>query len=118
MITLYGIPNCDTVKKARAWLDAHGLPYAFHDYKKAGVDEDRLRGWVRRLGWEKVLNRAGTTFGKLPDSEKVALDAERAVAVMMAHPSAIKRPILETGDTLLAGVSPEAYEGTGLGGSR
>jgi arsenate reductase len=109
MATLYGIPNCDTVKKARAWLDAHGVAYAFHDYKKAGVDEGQLRGWVERLGWEKVLNRAGTTFRKLPDSDKADLDAARAVAVMMAHPSAIKRPILEAGDTLLAGFSAERY---------
>jgi arsenate reductase len=109
MATLYGIPNCDTVKKARAWLDEHGVAYAFHDYKKAGVDEGQLRGWVERIGWEKVLNRAGTTFRKLPDSDKADLDAARAVAVMMAHPSAIKRPILEAGDTLLAGFSAERY---------
>jgi arsenate reductase len=109
MATLYGIPNCDTVKKARAWLDEHGVAYAFHDYKKAGVDEGQLRGWVERLGWDKVLNRAGTTFRKLPDSDKAGLNAARAVAVMLAHPSAIKRPILEAGDTLLAGFSAEAY---------
>jgi arsenate reductase len=109
MATLYGIPNCDTVKKARAWLDERDVAYAFHDYKKAGVDEGQLRGWVERLGWEKVLNRAGTTFRKLPDSDKEGVDAERAVALMMAHPSAIKRPILEAGDTLLAGFSAERY---------
>ena len=76
MITLYGIPNCDTVKKARVWLDTHGAAYAFHDYKKAGVDEAALRGWVSRLGWEKLLNRSGTTFRKLPDDAKADLDAE------------------------------------------
>ena len=109
MTILYGIPHCDTVKKARAWLDAHGVAYTFHDYKRDGVEESRLRGWVDRLGWEKVLNRAGTTFRKLPDSDKAGLDADRAVAVMLAHPSAIKRPILESGVTLLAGFSPESY---------
>lgn len=108
---LYGIPNCDTVKKARAWLDAHDRAYAFHDYKKAGVPEERVRGWVERLGWETVLNRVGQTFRKLPDDDKVDLDAERAVALMLAHPSAIKRPILEEGDTLLAGFAPERYAG-------
>lgn len=108
---LYGIANCDTVKKARHWLDGEGHAYAFHDYKKAGVPEARLRGWVERLGWETVLNRAGQTFRKLPDADKADLDADRAVALMLAHPSAIKRPILEQGDTLLAGFAPERYAG-------
>ena len=106
---LYGIPNCDTVKKARAWLGEHGHAYDFHDYKKAGVPEDRLRGWVERLGWEAVLNRAGQTFRKLPDADKADLDAARATALMLAHPSAIKRPILADGDTLLAGFAPDRY---------
>ena len=114
--TLYGIPNCNTVKKARAWLDSHGVAFVFHDYKKAGVDETRLRDWVARLGWERVLNKSGTTFRKLPDSDKAGLDAERAVAVMLAHPSAIKRPILEGDNTLVAGFSPEAYAQAGLAG--
>jgi arsenate reductase len=109
MITLYGIPNCDTVKKARAWLDAHGQPYTFHDYKKAGVPEEALRGWIEPLSWEAVLNRAGQTFRKLPDADKADLDAERAVQLMLAHPSAIKRPILVAGDTLVAGFSPDRY---------
>lgn len=108
-ITLYGIRNCDTVKKARAWLNAHGVAYAFHDYKTAGIDEGRLRGWVDRLGWPAVLNRAGTTFRKLPDADKADLDAAKAVALMGAHPSAIKRPMLEAGDTLLAGFSADRY---------
>jgi arsenate reductase len=116
MTTIYGIPNCDTVKKARAWLDAHGVAYAFNDYKKVGVDEAQLRRWVERLGWDKVLNRAGTSFRKLPDSDKAGLDANRAVAVMMAHPSAIKRPIPVAGDTLLAGFSADAYARAGLAG--
>ncbi|SFP50443.1 arsenate reductase [Sphingomonas rubra] len=106
---LYGIPNCDMVKKARSWLDAQGRAHAFHDYKKAGVPEEALRGWVERLGWEAVLNRAGQTFRKLPEPDKTDIDAERAVALMLAHPSAIKRPILEEGETLLAGFSPDRY---------
>lgn len=109
MIELYGIPNCDTVKKASAWLDAHGLAYRFYDYRKAGVDAAALRGWVDRLGWEAVLNRAGTTFRKLPDADKAGLDAERATALMLAQPSAIRRPILVSGDTLLAGFKPDIY---------
>ena len=94
-ITLYGIPNCDTVKTARAWLDGLGLPYHFHDTKKAGVGEDKLRDWVDSAGWEAVLNRQGTTFRKLPDDQRTDLDAGRAIAVMLANPSAIKRPIVE-----------------------
>lgn len=109
MIVLYGIPNCDTVKKARQWLDARGLAYRFHDYKKAGVDADALRGWIERLGWEAVLNRAGTTFRKLPEADRSALDAAKAVAIMLAHPSAIKRPVLVRGDVLLAGFDPATY---------
>jgi arsenate reductase len=107
--TLYGIPNCDTVKKARVWLDAQGIAYRFQDYKKAGVDPDLLRGWVERLGWEVVLNRAGTTFRKLPEAEKAGLDAERAVALMLAQPSMIRRPMLVAGDTLEPGFKPERY---------
>lgn len=111
-LTLYGIPNCDTVKKARAWLDAHGVGYAFHDYKKAGVDEAALRDWVARAGWEKLLNRAGTTFRKLPDNDKAGLDADRAVAIMLAHPSAIKRPVAVDGDTLEIGFDPTRWAQT------
>ena len=107
--TLYGIRNCDTIKKARAWLDAARIAYTFHDYRIAGVPEAELRGWTERLGWETLLNRAGTTFRKLPDAEKAGLDAERAVALMLAHPSAIKRPVLVDGDTLLVGFTPERY---------
>ena len=102
-ITLYGIPNCDTVKKARKWLDARGLAYAFHDYKKQGADPARIAGWVEQAGWEKVLNRAGTTFRKLPDADKDGLDAAKAVGVMAANPSAIKRPIVEHPGGLLVG---------------
>lgn len=109
MLTLYGIANCDTVKKARRWLADAGLAHRFHDYKTAGAPEAELRGWIERLGWEAVLNRSGTTFRKLPDAEKQGLDADRAMRLMLAHPSAIKRPVLATGDTLLLGFAPERY---------
>ena len=108
-LTLYGIPNCDTVKKARVWLDGHGVTYAFHDYKKAGVDAAKLRDWVGELGWEVVLNRAGTTFRKLPEEAKRDLDADKAIAVMLEHPSAIKRPVLAGGDLLAVGFSADRY---------
>ena len=108
-LVLYGIPNCDTFKKARAWLDAAGVTYAFHDYKKAGVPAARLNAWVDRLGWEALLNRSGTTFRKLPDAAKLDLDAERAVALMLAHASAIRRPVVERGDTLLVGFDAARY---------
>ncbi|TXC64888.1 ArsC family reductase [Sphingosinicella ginsenosidimutans] len=109
MVTMYGIRNCDRVKKARAWLDARGVAYDFHDYKTAGIDRDRLAGWARELGWEKLLNRAGTTFRKLPDSEKAGLDEGKAIALMLAQPSMIKRPLLDLGDRRLLGFSPAAY---------
>jgi Spx/MgsR family transcriptional regulator len=109
MTTLYGIPNCDTVKKARTWLDAHDVPYAFHDYKKAGVDRAALEGWVDRLGWEVLLNCAGTTFRKLPDQERVDLDRDRAIALMLSHPSAIRRPVLIDGDRIEVGFKPDRY---------
>jgi arsenate reductase len=108
-ITLYGIPNCDTVKKARTWLDAHGIAYTFHDYKKHGADPAKLTQWVGRAGWEKVLNRAGTTFRKLPDGDKTDLDAAKAVRIMAANPSTIKRPIVEHPGGLLVGFKPEEW---------
>ena len=107
--TMFGIPNCDTVKKARVWLDQHGVAYAFHDYKKAGIDRSRLEQWVATHGWETVLNRAGTTFRALPPEAKADLDAERAVALMLAQPSMIKRPVLDLGDRTLVGFKPELY---------
>ncbi|MEX2366574.1 MAG: ArsC family reductase, partial [Pseudohongiellaceae bacterium] len=97
MITLYGIANCDTVKKARRWLDQHGLEYRFHDYKKLGIDSDTLHSWCKQFGYEQVLNRRGTTWRKLPDSDKQNLDQDRAIRIMLAHTSAIRRPILESG---------------------
>ena len=108
-VILYGIPNCDTVKKARAWLGERGVDHVFHDYKKVGVDPNMLRHWVERLGWETVLNRAGTTFRKLPEAERTGIDADAAVALMLAQPSMIKRPMLVRGDVLEAGFKPERY---------
>ncbi len=108
--TIYGIRNCATVKRARAWLESHKVDYSFHDYKTSGIDRDRLERWCRALGWEILLNRAGTTFRKLPDANKRALDARKAVILMLAHPSLIKRPVLEYGGGLLAGFKPESYE--------
>jgi arsenate reductase len=108
--TIYGIKNCDTMKKARTWLEAHGVAYEFHDYKVAGIDAARLQRWVAKMGWEVLLNRAGTTFRKLPDAQKSGLTERKAIALMLAQPSMIKRPVLELGDTLLVGFKPEAYE--------
>lgn len=108
-VTLYGIANCDTVKKARAWLEARGVAYAFHDYKKLGADPARIGRWVEAAGWERVLNRAGTTFRKLPEGERVGLDAARAVALMAAYPSCIRRPIVEHAGGLLVGFRPEEW---------
>ena len=108
--TLYGIPNCDTVKKARVWLGQHGVAHVFHDYKKAGIDRASLERWVKEHGWETVLNRAGTTFRKLPDADRADLDARKAVALMLAQPSMIKRPVLDLGDRRIVGFKPEIYE--------
>ena len=107
--TLYGIKACDTVAKARAWLAAHGRDYVFHDYKASGVDAGRLAVWVEEFGWEKVLNRAGTTFRKLPEADRADLDAGRAIALMLAQPSMIKRPLLDLGDRRVLGFRPEVY---------
>ena len=106
---LYGIRNCDTVKKARTWLEGRGLSYEFHDYKNAGIDAARLGGWIAEFGWEKVLNRAGTTFRKLPDADREGLDAAKAAALMLAQPSMIKRPILEAGNRRLLGFNEVAW---------
>ena len=109
-ITLYGIRNCDTVKKARAWLDGHGIAYEFHDYKTAGIERERLEQWCAELGWESVLNRAGTTFRKLSDADKAGLNEGKAVALMLGQPSMIKRPLLDLGKIRLTGFKPEAYQ--------
>ena len=107
--TLYGIKNCDTMKKARAWLDGHGIAYDFHDYKVEGIEHGRLEGWAAKVGWETLLNRAGTTFRKLPDKDKQGLSEKKAIALMLAQPSMIKRPVLEAGAKLLVGFKPEQY---------
>ena len=109
-IKLYGIPNCDTVKKARAWLDGQGVAYDFHDYKKAGVTPAKVKAWCKVLGWETVLNRAGTTFRKLPDDAKAGLDQAKAVALMVEQPSMIKRPIVEHTGGLLIGFKEAEWE--------
>ena len=109
-ITIYGIKNCDTMKKARSWLEKHGVDYAFHDYRTAGIDRARLERWTRKVGWETLLNRAGTTFRKLPDKDKQSLDAEKAIVLMLEQPAMIKRPVLDLGgDRLLVGFKPETY---------
>jgi Spx/MgsR family transcriptional regulator len=110
-LILYGIKNCDTMKKARGWLDAHQVDYAFHDYKTAGIERGKLEGWAKKVGWETLLNKAGTTFRKLPDTDKANLTEKKAIALMLAQPSLIKRPVLELGGgTLLVGFKPEQYE--------
>jgi arsenate reductase len=109
-VTLYGIKACDTMKKSRSWLDGRGVAYAFHDYKVAGVDRKRLESWAKTVGWETLLNRSGTTFRKLPDAARADLDEGKAIGLMLAQPSMIKRPVLEAGEALLVGFKPEAYE--------
>jgi arsenate reductase len=108
-VKIHGIKNCDTMKKAFAWLDAHGIAYDFHDYKKVGVTDAQLFRWSDVAGWETVLNRAGTTFRKLPDADQHGLTHDKAVALMITNPSMIKRPILEAGDTIEIGFKPERY---------
>jgi arsenate reductase len=108
-ITMYGIANCDTIKKARVWLEAKGVAYDFHDYKKRGVDRAMLDGWVKELGWEGLLNRAGTTFRKLPDADRAGIDSAKAIGLMLAQPSMIKRPVLDLGDRRIVGFKPEVY---------
>ena len=109
--TLYGIKNCDTMKKAWTWLDDHSIAYDFHDYKKSGIDRAHLERWCDEIGWEKLLNRAGMTFRKLPESDKEGLDRDKAIALMLAKPSMIKRPVLENDGVMLVGFRPEAYAG-------
>jgi arsenate reductase (glutaredoxin) len=108
-VTLYGVKNCDTMKKARAWLDGHGVAYDFHDYKTQGIAKDKLKQWSDELGWETLLNRAGTTFRKLPETDREGLNERKALALMMAQPSMIKRPVLDVGGKLVVGFKPEVY---------
>lgn len=109
-VTIYGIPNCDTMKKARTWLEGHGVAYAFHDYKTAGIDRARLEKWSKKVGWEVLLNRAGTTFRKLAPADREGLDEKKAIALMLAQPSLIKRPVLDLGGgRLLVGFKSDVY---------
>ena len=108
-LTIYGIKNCDTMKKARAWLEAHDVAYDFHDYKVSGIERAKLEKWAKIVGWEVLLNRAGTTFRKLPEAAKTGLTKRRAIKLMLEQPSMIKRPVLERGRTLLVGFSAERY---------
>jgi arsenate reductase len=115
--TIYGIKNCDTMKKARAWLDTHRIAYQFHDYKTEGIDRKRLEGWAKRVGWEILLNRSGMTFRKLPEKDKQGLTATKAMALMLEQPSMIKRPVLEVGSKLVVGFKPDLYK-TEIGGKK
>jgi len=110
LVTLYGIANCDTMKKARAWLDEHGVRYAFHDYKRAGLDESLLRSWVAELGWEALVNRRGTTWRRLPESQRDGIDAQSAIRLMLENPSLIRRPVLDTGEARHVGFSETLYQ--------
>ncbi len=108
-VQLYGIRNCDTMKKARRFLEDKGVAYTFHDYKVDGIDRARLEGWAGKVGWETLLNRSGTTFRKLPEAEREGLTGKKAIDLMLAQPSMIKRPVLEAGARLLVGFKPEQY---------
>ena len=110
-ITIYGIKNCNTMRKARVWLDKKGVAYDFHDYKTKGVERAKLEGWAKKAGWETLLNRAGTTFKKLPDKDKESVTEKKAIALMLRQPSMIKRPVLELGGgKLLVGFNPDTYK--------
>ena len=111
MVTIYGIKNCDTMKKARAWLEKNGVEYKFHDYKTAGLERQLLEKWEKKLGWETLINRAGQTFRKLPPKDRKVTGAKKALALMLKQPSTIKRPVLDLGGgKLLVGFKPESYE--------
>jgi arsenate reductase (glutaredoxin) len=111
-VTIYGIKNCDTIKKARKWLDEHHIPYVFHDYRTDGIDRARLKAWIEATGWRTVLNQSSTTFRALPDAAKEGLTKAKAIALMLEQPSMIKRPVLEHGGEILVGFKPDAYEAT------
>ena len=111
-IQLFGIPNCDTVKKARTWLEGKGIDYAFHDYKKEGADADRLADWCDAAGWEALLNTRGTTFRRLSDADKADIDRDKAIALMVAQPSMIKRPVVEHSRGVLVGFAPDEWSDT------
>ncbi len=107
---MYGIPNCDTIKKARVWLEGHGVGYVFHDYRAQGLEADRLAAWIEELGWEVLLNKSSATFRALPEPDKQGLDAEKAKALMLANPTMIKRPVLDLGNRFLVGFRPDVYQ--------
>ncbi|THK37346.1 ArsC family reductase [Ensifer sp. MPMI2T] len=109
-VTIYGIKNCDTMKKARSWLEGRGVAYRFHDYKVEGIDQAHLQRWCDEFGWETVLNRSGTTFRNLPEEDKQDMTAEKAIALMLKQPSMIKRPVLDADGKLMIGFKPELYE--------
>lgn len=109
-VTIYGIKACDTMKKARTWLEGHGIDYGFHDYKTQGIGRQVLEGWTKAVGWEVLLNRPGTTFRKLPDADKTGLDEAKAIGLMLAQPSMIKRPVLDVNGALIVGFKPETYQ--------
>jgi arsenate reductase len=107
---MYGITTCDTIKKARVWLEGNDVPYRFHDYRAEGIEAGRLNGWISKVGWEKLLNKGSTTFRELPETDKQSLDEKKAKALMLAKPTMIKRPVLEIGDRILVGFKPDVYE--------
>jgi len=111
-VTVFGIKNCDTMKKARAWLDESGVAYTFHDYKVAGIARETLESWAEALGWNALLNTSGTTFRKLPESEKLGMTEKKAIALMLAQPSMIRRPVVDRGGKLLVGFKPDVYAKT------
>lgn len=108
-VTIHGIKTCDTMRKAFSWLDAHGIGYRFHDYRAEGIDRAALSRWCKAAGWEKLLNRASTTFRALPEKDKAGLDEAKAIRLMLAEPTMIKRPVLETGNTVEVGFRPDRY---------
>ncbi len=108
-VTLYGIPNCDTVRKARKWLDAHGIDYRFHDFRRDGLPAERLRAWAQAVGWETLLNRRGATWRQLPAEAREGIDAERALALMAEQPTLIKRPVLEQAGGVTVGFDEARY---------
>ncbi len=109
MVTLYGIPNCDTIRRARRWLSDHGVEYRFHDFRKDGIDEKQLRQWAQELGWENLLNRRGLTWRKLDDAIKTNINETSALKIMQENPAIIKRPVLDTGKTLVVGFDKDQY---------
>ncbi|MET3792302.1 ArsC family reductase [Aquamicrobium terrae] len=108
-ITMYGIPNCDTIKKARTWLEDHDIAYTFHDYRAEGLDKATLEGWIGKVGWQVLLNKASTTFRGLADADKQDIDEEKAKALLLAHPTMIKRPVLDLDERVLVGFKPDMY---------